>query len=164
MAGEGLSRSLRTDAPAPAFIQGKSCVSSSPAMGLGRQDKIETLGREIFARIDQDRPTPFSRAWVTGRLMDWSMSDERLKAELFRFIDVLPSLGSSGEVAEHAHEYLTQPGVELPPPMRAVVSGSRYVPWVAATAARQAVQQMARTFILAETAGEALPKLREMRE
>jgi RHH-type transcriptional regulator, proline utilization regulon repressor / proline dehydrogenase / delta 1-pyrroline-5-carboxylate dehydrogenase len=133
-------------------------------MGLGRQDRIEALGRQIFERIDRQRPTPFSRAWVTGRLMDWSMSDERLKAELFRFIDVLPTLGSSGEVAEHAHEYLTQPGVEMPPPLRAVISGSRYVPWLTATAARQAVQQMARTFILAETAAEALPKFREMRD
>jgi RHH-type transcriptional regulator, proline utilization regulon repressor / proline dehydrogenase / delta 1-pyrroline-5-carboxylate dehydrogenase len=133
-------------------------------MGLGIQDRIAARGRDIFDCIDRDRPTPFSRAWVTGRLMDWSMSDERLKAELFRFIDVLPSLGSSGEIADHAHEYLTQPGVELPPPMRAVVSGARYVPWLTATAARQAVQQMARTFILAETAEQALPKLREMRE
>lgn len=133
-------------------------------MGSGIQDRIEALGRDIFGRIDRDKPTPFSRAWVTGRLMDWSMSNERLKAELFRFIDVLPSLGSAGEIAQHAHEYLTQPGVELPGMMRVALGGSRIVPWLTASAAREAVRQMARTFILAETPQGAVPKLREMRE
>jgi RHH-type proline utilization regulon transcriptional repressor/proline dehydrogenase/delta 1-pyrroline-5-carboxylate dehydrogenase len=133
-------------------------------MGGALEDRIQAKGREIFARLDQDRPRPFSRAWVTTRLMDWSMANERLKVELFRFIDVLPSLNSSHDIAQHAYEYLSQPGVELPAPMRLALGGSRYVPWLTAAAGRAAVHQMARTFILAETAEEGLPKLREMRQ
>ena len=78
------------------------------------------------------------------------MGDERLKGELFRFIDVLPSLSDSAEIARHAHEYLTQPGVDLPSPMRFAVNAGRAVPWLTAAAARQAVRQMAHTFITAE--------------
>jgi len=133
-------------------------------MGGPIEARIQAKGREIFGQLDRDKPTPFSRAWVTGRLMDWSMSNERLKVELFRFIDVLPSLTSAQDIAQHAHEYLTQPGVELPAPMRLVLGGSRHVPWLTAAAARQAVRQMAQTFILAETPAEAVPKLCEMRE
>jgi RHH-type proline utilization regulon transcriptional repressor/proline dehydrogenase/delta 1-pyrroline-5-carboxylate dehydrogenase len=133
-------------------------------MGGSLEDQIQTRGREIFARLDEDKPRPFSRAWVTNRLMDWSMANERLKVELFRFIDVLPSLNSSDEIAQHAYEYLSQPGVELPAPLRLALGGSRHFPWLTATAGRAAVHQMARTFILAETAAESLSKLREMRE
>ena len=88
------------------------------------------------------------------------MGNERLKGELFRFIDVLPSLSDSGEIARHAHEYLTQPGVDLPGPMRFAVNAGRAVPWLTAAAARQAVRQMAHTFITAETPQQVLPKLR----
>ena len=92
------------------------------------------------------------------------MGNERLKGELFRFIDVLPSLSDSAEIARHAHEYLTQPGVDLPGPMRFAVNAGRAVPWLTAAAARQAVRQMAHTFITAETPQQVLPKLRDMRE
>ena len=37
--------------------------------------------------------------------MTLSMRDEQLKLQLFRFVDVLPSLGSSGEIVEHLQEY-----------------------------------------------------------
>ncbi len=129
------------------------------------QERIRARGHEIFRQIaDQKADSFLSRAWVTSRLMEWSMGNERLKAELFRFIDVLPSLSNPAEIARHAHEYLTQPGVDLPGPMRFAVNAGRAVPWLTAAAARQAVRQMAHTFITAETPGQVLSKLRDMRE
>ncbi len=38
--------------------------------------------------------------------MAWAMRDERLKVELFRFVDVLPMLHTDADVAEHLLEYL----------------------------------------------------------
>jgi RHH-type transcriptional regulator, proline utilization regulon repressor / proline dehydrogenase / delta 1-pyrroline-5-carboxylate dehydrogenase len=129
------------------------------------QERIRAKGREIFGQITDQRAEAFlSRAWVTSHLMEWSMGNERLKGELFRLIDVLPSLSDSAEVARHAHEYLSQPGVDLPGPMRLAVNAGRAVPWLTAAAARQAVRQMAHTFITAETPEQVLPKLRDMRE
>lgn len=134
-------------------------------MEAGIQEKIRAVGREIFERIEGRRNEPFlSRAWVTSRLMEWSMRNEQLKGELFRFIDVLPSLSSAHEIARHAHEYLTQPRVELPAAMRWAVQAGRAVPWLTAAAARQAVRQMAHTFIAGETPEQTMPKLRAMRE
>src|SRR5688572_21934582 len=96
------------------------------------QERIQTKGRRIFAQLASRASEPFlSRAWVTNRLMEWSMRNERLKGELFRFIDVLPSLGSSSDIAKHAHEYLTQPGVDLSPVMRLAVDAGRAMPWIA---------------------------------
>jgi RHH-type proline utilization regulon transcriptional repressor/proline dehydrogenase/delta 1-pyrroline-5-carboxylate dehydrogenase len=129
------------------------------------EQKIRAKGREIFAHLARrNGPAFLSRAWVTSRLMDWSMRNERLKTELFRFIDVLPSLGRAGDIAQHAQEYLTQPGVDLPPAMRLAVRAGRAVPWLTAAAARQAVRQMAHTFITGQTPQEVLPKLEAMRD
>ena len=48
------------------------------------------------------------------QLLKLSTSDEKLKVELFRFVDVLPALKSAPAVAKHLDEYLNQPGVKLP--------------------------------------------------
>ena len=61
-------------------------------------------GLEIFSHMEGRKPGIFKS--ITGRLMDWSMQDERLKVQLFRFVDVLPMLNSSREVARHTQEYL----------------------------------------------------------
>ena len=53
-----------------------------------RQQKIAARGREIFVRMKGSKPEVFQQ--LTRRLMDWSMRNEALKAELFRFVDVLP--------------------------------------------------------------------------
>ena len=61
----------------------------SPAGDLGASAPL-AYGREIFARVDRQGPPAFTPAWVDELLMDWTMSDEPLKVQLFRFVDVLP--------------------------------------------------------------------------
>src|ERR1700684_1705782 len=90
------------------------------------QHAIETRGMEMFARMKSTKPGVFKN--VTGRLMDWSMQNEALKVQLFRFVDVLPTLNSSVEIARHAQEYLG--GVNgLPAPVRWGIGLSSKVPW-----------------------------------
>ena len=48
----------------------------------------------------------WQRRWWDDRLLDWSMRDEQLKVQLFRFVDVLPMLKTPEAVMEHLHEYL----------------------------------------------------------
>ena len=43
--------------------------------------------------------------------MDWAMADERLKVELFRFVDVFPTLRTAAEIDRHLREYFEQPGL-----------------------------------------------------
>ena len=60
------------------------------------QGEIEQRGRQIFELVDNHPESLFSKAGFYQRLMALSMRDEQLKLQLFRFVDVLPSLGSSG--------------------------------------------------------------------
>ena len=71
--------------------------------------RTRAIGRDLFAAIGRG-PAIWSRAWWDDRLMDLTMSDDRTKVQLFRFIDVLPVLRSPGEVRRHLNEYLDDRG------------------------------------------------------
>ena len=129
------------------------------------QAKIEAKGFEIFDRMRGEAPGLFTARNVAGQLMNWSMRNEALKVQLFRLVDVLPSLRSSREIARHASEYLAD-GVSklLPAPIRMAIRLAPAFPWLVGWAARQGVSQMAKTFILARNATEAVAQLRRMRK
>ncbi|MDB6111412.1 MAG: rocA1 [Pedosphaera sp.] len=127
------------------------------------QPDIEARGEEIFARMAGETPGVFSPKNLTGRLMDWSMRNESLKVQLFRFVDVLPSLSSPKEIAIHARDYLDNGELGLPAWVRWGVRLSPTFPWLTAFASRQGVTKMARTFILASTGAEAIPQLKATR-
>ncbi len=65
------------------------------------QSEIEQHGRRILRLVDQHPESLFSKAGFYQRLMALSMRDEQFKLQLFRFVDVLPSLHRSSEIVEH---------------------------------------------------------------
>src|ERR1700678_359041 len=78
------------------------------------QDAIFQRGLEIFNLMENDSTSVFNKDWWYGRIMDWSMQNEAFKIQMFRFVDVLPYLNSSDEVARHLKEYFSSQGQELP--------------------------------------------------
>jgi RHH-type transcriptional regulator, proline utilization regulon repressor / proline dehydrogenase / delta 1-pyrroline-5-carboxylate dehydrogenase len=128
------------------------------------QSEVEAIGREIFARIAGAKPTLFSRSNLTGQLLEWSMQKEALKTQLFRLVDVLPVLDSNREVARHVAEYLGDSSDALPPAMKRVLGLARQVPFLTGPPTRRVVRRIARSFILAGDATEAVPRLRAMRD
>src|SRR4051812_30202276 len=81
-----------------------------PGPGASDSESIEEAtrqwGHRLFALMNRAEPRWFDRQKIYGALMDWTMRDHRLMAQLFRFIDVLPSLSSSSEISRHFQEYL----------------------------------------------------------
>src|SRR3989449_10375776 len=63
-------------------------------------------------------PTPrlFDRKWWTGRLLDWAIRDETFKVQLFRFIDVLPTLKTPSQIKRLVDEYFGQDAGRRDPP------------------------------------------------
>jgi RHH-type proline utilization regulon transcriptional repressor/proline dehydrogenase/delta 1-pyrroline-5-carboxylate dehydrogenase len=124
--------------------------------------ELETLtravGRDIFSRIEGDGLLPFSRRWWDERLLEWSMQDEAVKVQLFRFIDVLPLLQSASGIARHLREYFAEAGPHLAPWMR---WGLRWLPtngWsgrLLARTARHNAERLARRFIAGASVAEA---------
>jgi RHH-type transcriptional regulator, proline utilization regulon repressor / proline dehydrogenase / delta 1-pyrroline-5-carboxylate dehydrogenase len=74
--------------------------------GERREERILQLGQEIFARAYAASPSPVRADWWIERLLDWSTADPGRKLQLFRFIDVLPTLRTDDEIVRHLAEYL----------------------------------------------------------
>src|SRR5450432_3464959 len=90
---------------------------------------IRAKGEQLFALMDkQPPPALFSKKGAYARLMEWSMKDPVFKTQLFRFVDVLPSLQSSAEIVRHLQEYLGDKAVALNPALKAGLAASSFAP------------------------------------
>ncbi len=127
------------------------------------------LGHEIFARVQAQARHPGPAQWLDDAMMNVAMADEHVKAQLFRFVDVLPALRTSRQVARHLQEYLHDSQDRLSPVLRRAIGWIPEDGWAApliAMAAHFNVRRLARKFIAAgnlEEAVTAVGKLREQR-
>ncbi len=130
------------------------------------EDRILSLGREIFARLDRGGPLPLTRTWLNDQLMNFSMSNESLKVQLFRFVDTLPYLNDPDDLAKHLREYLSEAKADLPWYVR---HGIRFIPRhgplarLLAFTAKKNAAAMARKFIAGSNVPEAIDAVRRLR-
>ncbi len=123
-------------------------------------------GKEMFGRVDQRGPILFTPGWWDERLMDWTMQDEAVKVQLFRFIDVLPQLRTAANLTGHLREYFTETGSRLPAWAR---FGARFIPSdgilarLLAGVAHANARNLARRFIAGSNLDEALTAVAQLR-
>ena len=127
------------------------------------------IGKEIFDRAEDSAPPLFSIEYAQSQAMQWMTRHERLKLRLFRFIEKLPTLRTSEEVArclkEHLGEDATQ-GEEVPFPMKLAVGyrrNSSLHAHFSAWAAKFGCLLSARQFICGSTPDEAIASVQRMR-
>src|SRR5881409_3068786 len=125
------------------------------------QNEIERRGSRIFELVDKHPEPLFSKAGLYQGLMALSMRDEQFKVQLFRFVDVLPSLRGSGEIIEHLNEYFSDDG--FGPLVTGGVRLARIVPWVSGRILRWNVSGMARQFIAGRNPDDVMATLRKRR-
>lgn len=134
---------------------------------MSLEDRVRSFGREIFARLDRGGPMPFTRAWLNDQLMNFSMGHEALKVQLFRFVDTLPYLKESSDLAKHLREYLSEAERDLPWWVRAGTAllprGGGVRSRLLAAAAKVNAGGMARKFIAGSNVPEAIEAVRRLR-
>ncbi|MBI3877012.1 MAG: proline dehydrogenase family protein, partial [Verrucomicrobia bacterium] len=134
-----------------------------PAASL--EDAVLRIGNDLLDRVDQaGPPSLFSRKGLQAALMEWAMRDEQFKVQLFRFVDVLPTLNSSAEVARHLREYLDPERVTLPPALRAALAASGLAGGLLGGGIKSQVEGMARQFMLGNEPKEITATLRGLRD
>ena len=130
------------------------------------EGQIQETARRIFSLTTKPKLSRWSAERWQTEMMDWAMQDERLKVELFRFVDVFPTLGSRAEIARHLREYFGQEGVHAPAPLRLGIGlaapGSPLSP-VAGAVIRKQLRAFAQRFIVGRDARSAVPTLRALR-
>jgi len=128
---------------------------------------IQATARRIFSLIERPKASPFSSTRWQNEMMDWAMADESLKVELFRFVDVFPTLRSRGEMARHLREYFGQPGLHTPRLLGLGIGlagpHSPLAP-IASTVIRRQLESFAQRFIVGRDAAQALPALKALRD
>jgi RHH-type proline utilization regulon transcriptional repressor/proline dehydrogenase/delta 1-pyrroline-5-carboxylate dehydrogenase len=127
---------------------------------------IRVRGRQLFADIRGEKPSLFNTARWTGMLLDWAMRREAFKVQLFRFVDVFPSITSAQALARHLDEHFGGPE-DAPRLLKwaagAAGFGGGLGAAVLAPIIRRQVEQVARQFILGADLPEALAGLARLR-
>jgi RHH-type proline utilization regulon transcriptional repressor/proline dehydrogenase/delta 1-pyrroline-5-carboxylate dehydrogenase len=122
---------------------------------------VQREGQKLFALMDGvGSPAALSKRGIYGRLMEWSMKDAAFKTQLFRFVDVLPSLTSSAEIVRHLREYLGDAAVELNPALKAGLAVSSLAPALVAGPVKNNVTRMAAQFVAGESAADLVKQVR----
>ena len=125
---------------------------------------IYRIGEQL-ARLSAGRtPTLFERRWWSQSALNMAMQDSGFKTQLFRFIDVLPSITDDEEVVALAREYLGDGGLPLFGGQWGlnILSATSLGARLSGKAIRSQVEHMARTFIAGATVEEAAPPLSDL--
>ena len=128
--------------------------------------RARAIGRELLGAIGKGPGGPWAAGWWDARLMGLTVANPRVKVQLFRFIDALPSLAGPATVRRHLEEYLGEAGGEVPTALRLPMGlappgtlGTRALAGVA----RAGATRMAHRFIAGETPGQALATVKRLR-
>src|ERR1017187_874924 len=118
---------------------------------------VRTIGGDLF-HLMEAHPAPgiFSKKGAYARIMEWSMKDPAFKTQLFRFVDVLPSLNSSAEVVRHLQEYLGDKAGELHPALKAGLAASSFAPALIAAPVKAQIVDMAGQFVSGKDTGDLI--------
>ncbi len=126
------------------------------------ESAVRAKGEQLFVLMDQQPPPAlFSKKGAYARLMEWSMKDPVFKTQLFRFVDVLPSLHSSAEIVRHLQEYLGDKAVELNPALKAGLAAASFAPALVAAPVKAQIVDMAGQFVPGETGEDLIKQIRK---
>jgi RHH-type proline utilization regulon transcriptional repressor/proline dehydrogenase/delta 1-pyrroline-5-carboxylate dehydrogenase len=135
------------------------------ALDPSLNEKIIDVGRQVFGDLGDTDPSLLDPRYLNSLLMRWSMGQPEFKVNLFRLVDVLPTLTSNQAIAEHVREYLIPPANKMHPSLGWFISlcEQPLLANVAALMVKQGVKQMASMFIAGDSPTAALTVLRRLR-
>jgi RHH-type proline utilization regulon transcriptional repressor/proline dehydrogenase/delta 1-pyrroline-5-carboxylate dehydrogenase len=129
------------------------------------ESSVRKFGDRLFDAMDKsESPSLFSRKGLYRSAMEWAMRDEQFKTQLFRFVDVLPMLGSTREIADHLQDYLGEDGVKISPVLRAGLRAAGGASWLFGAGIKSQVTGLARQFMLGNDENEISATLRKLHE
>jgi RHH-type proline utilization regulon transcriptional repressor/proline dehydrogenase/delta 1-pyrroline-5-carboxylate dehydrogenase len=128
------------------------------------EDRTQAIGQALFAAAKQEHAHLSVLNRWTAHVLSWCLSDPSLKANVLRFIDVLPGLKSSREIVRHVREYFP-PGTRLPAALRVgteLAGQGLLTRHALAAVITRLVEQVARQFIAEHSPEGAAHIIREL--
>jgi len=127
--------------------------------------ETQRIGRELFDRVKHEAGAFFRSERWTGQLLEWSMRHSDTRLQLFRFVDVLPTLNDPEDVVRHLREYFEgkpDPFGGLLKMGLGMAGMGRLGAMATASALRKGVEQVARTFIAGTNTEEVLKVVEQL--
>jgi RHH-type proline utilization regulon transcriptional repressor/proline dehydrogenase/delta 1-pyrroline-5-carboxylate dehydrogenase len=125
------------------------------------ESSVQHIGGELARLSAGQAPALFERQWWSQAAINLAMHDLDFKTQLFRFIDVLPSVADDQRVVTLAQEYfgaMADQAFGLRWGLKAL-SATSIGARLSGRAIRAQVEQMARTFIAGSSIEDAVPVL-----
>ena len=149
----------------PLGAPGVASPGGGPSEGtlvmLGDEGRIRAIGEQMLRLSRESKAGVLSSKFWSDKLMNWSMKDQAFKVQLFRFVDAYPTLTSSDAVYEHLTDYLSQPGLTLPPGLDIGLRAGGLAKGIVASTMSSQIKGMAGKFIAGTDAASALKNLRQ---
>ncbi len=129
--------------------------------------KIINRGKAFFSTVAGEKPSLFNKAAWMGEVMDWSMRNEQFKIQMFRFVDVFPSLTTGKLLTDHISEYFGEEK-DMPPVFQTGARMAGMLGSLAGTVLNKVIsaniQEMARQFIVGENSRDAVKNIEKLRK
>lgn len=130
-------------------------------------DSIIRRGKALFSAIADEKPSLFNKGTWVGKVMDWSMKNEQFKTQMFRFVDVFPSLTTDELLTRHIREYFGEEK-DMPP---VLLTGAKVAGIFGALGGAflnkiisSNIHEMAHQFILGESVQELVKNIEKLRK
>ena len=141
-----------------ATLEPKS-INTDSVFDAATEQRIQAIGTRLLQHARSQKQSWLSTAFWSDKLMDWAMEDEDFKIQLFRFVDTFPTLVTPEQVHDHLVDYLTQPGVKLPPGLGLGLKAGGLAQGTMTKTVTSQITKMAKRFIAGTDAASALPEL-----
>ena len=144
-------------------------MASKSEQSIRRAVEAQTqqLGHELWDHLQRRTSSIFERRWWEDRILSWAMSDESVKVQMFRFVDVLPMLRTHESVTRHLQEYFEDVRQYLPWAVQLgleVSSPNSVLGRALSLNARSNATRMARRFIAGTGVDEVLQAVNRLRK
>jgi len=123
---------------------------------------VMQIGEQMLGAARKHRAGLLSAKFYQDKLMDWAMKDHEFKVQLFRFVDAFPVLTTPEMVHDHLADYLSQPGVKLPPFLSTAMKAGGLAKGTLTKTISGQIKGMAHNFIAGTDAASALPTLERL--
>ena len=128
--------------------------------------KIIAFGKSIFDTLGSDKPSAFNKEFWSAKVLSWAFLYPRFKINLFRLVDVLPTLKDTKAIAEHITLYLADEAKKIHPLAGWLFRMRPHSLWarLSASITQASVKKMADDVIAGTDAKSALEKLDTLRK
>ncbi|MBS0170785.1 MAG: proline dehydrogenase family protein [Nitrospira sp.] len=128
------------------------------------EPRIRVIGEDLARRSSGLAPGLFDSRWWSQAAINLAMKDPAFKAQLFRFIDVLPSLKDDAQVVRLAEEYFGDMSGQLFGAQWGLkaLAATTFGATLSGKAIRHQVEQMATSFIAGASIDQAVPALQQL--